>query len=210
MTLEVLTFTLGPFATNSYFVYETRTKRGFLIDAPMGIERVVFYLKEGGFTPLFLINTHCHVDHVAGNRFFKNAWNLPLAIHPDDLPVLQSAPIQGRFFGIFVEESPPPDRFLKEGDTIDLEGYSFLVLHTPGHTPGGISLYISNPGWVFVGDTLFRGSIGRTDFPGGDFSLLLASIREKLFPLPEDTIVFPGHMETTTIGWEKRYNPFFR
>ena len=155
-----------------------------------------------------IINTHGHFDHVSGNKALKKATGADLMIHPEDAPMLAQLSSGAAMWGMQSEDSPEPDKLLNDGDTVTVGSITFRVLYTPGHTPGGISLHADKS--VFVGDTLFAGSIGRTDFPGGDFNTLINSIHTKLFTLPDDVDVYTGHMEATTIGKEKRYNPFCR
>ena len=154
----------------------------------------------------YIINTHGHFDHVSANGKMKDATGADILIHPLDAPMLEKLSSNAAFFGVSVENSPPCDQTLEEGDTVSFGDITLKVIHTPGHTPGGISLYTN--GVVFVGDTLFAGSIGRTDFPGGDFNTLISSIKTKLFKMEDDIRVFSGHGPETSIGTEKRHNPF--
>ena len=154
----------------------------------------------------YIINTHGHFDHVGANRKLKDATGADLLIHSLDVPMLGHLSASASAWGLHAEDSPPPDRTVKDGDEIKIGNITLKVIHTPGHSPGGICLY--SDGCVFVGDTLFAGSIGRTDFPGGDFDTLISSIRKKLFILGDDVRVFTGHGPETTIGEEKRHNPF--
>jgi len=153
-----------------------------------------------------IVNTHCHCDHCGGNAPLLEKTGAELAIHREDLPLLRSMELQARMFGVDVEPSPDPNRFLNEGDRIEVGGASFRVVHAPGHSPGHIVLV--GDGVVFCGDVLFQGSIGRTDLPGGDYHQLLASIRDKLLVLPDETVAYTGHGPSTTIGDERRTNPF--
>ncbi|MFQ5532708.1 MAG: MBL fold metallo-hydrolase, partial [Candidatus Methylomirabilales bacterium] len=145
-------------------------------------------------------------DHVCGNAFFKAKTGAPVLIHPEDVPLMRQAAQQALAFGFQVPAPPPPDRLLNEGDEVTMGESRLRVFHTPGHTPGGICLY--GEGVVFVGDTLFSGSVGRTDMPGGSYEILLSSIRSKLLSLPDETAVYPGHGPSTTIGEERIHNPF--
>ena len=153
-----------------------------------------------------IINTHGHFDHVSANKGMHTATNAPILIHALDAPMLEKISASAANWGLSAEDSPPPDRTINDGDTITFGQITLKVIHTPGHTPGGISLFTD--GHVFVGDTLFAGSIGRTDFPGGDFATLKSSIQEKLFKLADDVRVYTGHGPETTIGHEKQHNPF--
>jgi glyoxylase-like metal-dependent hydrolase (beta-lactamase superfamily II) len=159
-----------------------------------------------GHTVRTVVNTHCHCDHCGGNAELKRRTGAELLCHRDDLVLLQHVAQQGAMFGVDFPPSPDPDRYLVEGDTVTLGGNTLRVLHTPGHSPGHIVLV--GEGFVLAGDVLFSGSIGRTDLPGGDYGTLLESIRTKLLTLPDDTIVYCGHGESTTVGEERRTNPF--
>jgi glyoxylase-like metal-dependent hydrolase (beta-lactamase superfamily II) len=181
-----------------------------IIDPGLEAEELLEFLDEQKLNPVAVVLTHGHIDHIAGVTLLRDRYpEIKVYIHNLDAEML-TEPINNlsSMTGMtFVTE--PEDVSLKEGDIIDQAGVKLLVLHTPGHTPGGISLYSKQDGVVFVGDTLFADSIGRTDFPGGSMSQLLNSVREKLFSLPEETKVYPGHGPATTIAREKKNNPFF-
>lgn len=155
-----------------------------------------------------IFNTHCHIDHSGGNKGMVEATGAPLVCHEDDLPLLRSLEQQGMMFGVSCDPSPEPDQFIQEGDTVTVGSVELKVLHTPGHAPGHVVLV--GDGFVIGGDVLFNGSIGRTDLPGGSMDQLLDSIKTKLLPLPDDTIVYCGHGPATTIGQERASNPFLR
>ena len=199
---------VGPIMANCYIVGCEETGKAVAIDPGDDSARILPRLASKKLTVLCLINTHGHFDHVGGNRRMKAATEAPLLIHEGDAPMLHRLASDASMFGLSAENSPAPDRTLADGDTIEFGAHTLTVLHTPGHSPGGIALH--GHGCVFVGDTLFSGSIGRTDLPGGDYDTLIRSVREKLFSLPDDTRVFCGHGPETTIGREKRHNPFFR
>ena len=199
---------VGPLQANCYIVGCEETHQAAVIDPGGDADRILMALAREKFTLSAIINTHGHFDHVGANKPLKNATDAPLMIHESDAAMLRHLSRSAASWGLRAEDSPQPDRLLSEGDIVDCGRIQFKVLHTPGHTPGGISLYADSA--VFVGDTLFAGSIGRTDFPGGDFDTLIASIQNKLFTLPDETHVYTGHMESTTIGREKRTNPFCR
>ncbi len=159
--------------------------------------------------PVRLINTHCHLDHVFGNAFVAGSWNLPLEIHREDLPMLQAVPQVCRMYGLpEPEPSPEPGRFMEEGEFIEFGNTRLEVIHTPGHSPGSVSLYCEADRFLISGDVLFYGSVGRSDFPGGNHQILISSIKDKLFPLGDDVRVYSGHGQATTIGFEKVHNPF--
>jgi hydroxyacylglutathione hydrolase len=197
---------VGPLGANCYIIGCEETRHAAVIDPGGDADKILLALANDQLTLKAIINTHGHFDHVSANKALKKASGADLMIHPDDVPMLTHLAQGAAQWGMRSEDSPAPDRLLNEGDTIKVGTLELKVFHTPGHTPGGISLYTEKA--VFVGDTLFAGSIGRTDFPGGDFNTLISSIHHKLFALPDDTTVYTGHMEPTTIGKEKRYNPF--
>ena len=163
-------------------------------------------LAESKLTVKYIINTHGHFDHISANKKMHAATGAPILAHSQDAPMLCQIADSAARWGITAEDSPPPDRLVDDGDTIEFGNITMKVIHTPGHSLGGISLYAD--GHVFVGDTLFAGSIGRTDFPGGSFETLKASIQNKLFNLGDDVKVYTGHGPETTIGHEKQTNPF--
>jgi glyoxylase-like metal-dependent hydrolase (beta-lactamase superfamily II) len=182
------------------------TKEAAVIDPGDEPDRILLALAESNLTVKLIINTHGHFDHVGANKKLNEVTGAPILIHPLDAPMLNQLADSAAAWGMKAENSPSPDRELQDGDQINFGNIILKVLHTPGHTPGGISLYTDHE--VFVGDTLFAGSIGRTDFPGGSFATLKASIQQKLFTLRDDLKVYPGHNQPTTIGVEKRTNPF--
>lgn len=169
------------------------------------------FVKENSLKPVRLLNTHCHIDHILGNAFVAGKWNLKPEIHELDLPILKALPNYGQMFGVGnLEESPLPEKYLNEGDTIEFGKIKLDILFVPGHAPGHLVFINHAEKYVIGGDCLFRESIGRTDLPGGDYDTLIKSIRIKLFTLPDDYTVYPGHGPTTTIGYEKRNNPFLK
>jgi glyoxylase-like metal-dependent hydrolase (beta-lactamase superfamily II) len=182
------------------------TLHAAVIDPGDEADRILTSLAESQLTLDYIINTHGHFDHVGANKRLKDASNAPILIHALDAPMLSQLAASASAWGLTIENSPPPNRTIDEGDTVSFGNITLTVIHTPGHTPGGVSL--KTQGHVFVGDTLFSGSIGRTDFPGGNFETLKASIQEKLFALDDDVEVYTGHGPQTTIGQERRYNPF--
>ena len=200
--------TVGPIQANCFIVGCEKTKEAVVIDPGDEADRILMTLAESNLSVKYIINTHGHFDHVAANKRMKEATGADLLIHALDAPLLSMLSTSASMFGLTAENSPDPDKTLEDGDIISFGEIEMKTIHTPGHSEGGISLYADNN--VFVGDTLFAGSVGRTDLPGGDFEILKASIQKKLFPLGEDVKVFPGHMGDTTIGQEMRYNPFVR
>ena len=209
--LTVKTFTFSPIQENTYVLYNE--KDACLIVDPgcyFGNERreLEEFINEQGLTPKILLNTHCHLDHVFGNKFIHERYNLDLHLHRKEEVVLRYAPEAGLRWNMPFENYQGSLHFLEAGDSIFLDEDELKVLFTPGHSPGSICFYCAKQDFVIGGDVLFRSSIGRTDLPGGDFETLIRSIREELFSLPDQTIVYPGHGEPTTVGFEKQNNTF--
>ncbi|MDZ7665826.1 MAG: MBL fold metallo-hydrolase [Desulfotignum sp.] len=199
---------VGPIMANCYILGCEQTREAVVIDPGDDPDRILMTLAKEKLTVKYLIDTHGHFDHVGANRRMKEVTGAELAIHPDDVPMLAQLSRSAASFGLSAEDSPEPDLLLNEGDTVSFGNITLKVIHTPGHSRGGICLY--TPGHLFAGDTLFAGSIGRTDLPGGDYDTLIASIKQKLLNLPDDTRVYTGHGPETTIADEKRMNPFLR
>lgn len=199
---------VGALETNCYLVYCQETLECAIIDPGAEPEKILRLIGHKGLKPTILINTHGHVDHIGANQDIKDTFDIPSCLHEADSPMLESVLQSELSFLLGAKESPPPDRFLKEGDVIKIGNVSLSVIHTPGHSPGSVSLM--GDGILFSGDTLFFGGVGRTDLPGSSWSELERSIREKIFTLPADTVVLPGHGPTTTVSQEKKFNPFIR
>jgi hydroxyacylglutathione hydrolase len=199
---------LGPLQANCFIVGCETTRQAAAIDPGGDADRILSVLGKDNLKLAVIINTHGHFDHVGANMALKQATGAQLMIHTLDAPMLAHAPQAAAAWGLRADDSPDPDRLLEDGETIDCGDLQFNVIHTPGHSPGGCCFYIKAENALFVGDTLFAGSIGRTDLPGGDYDTLIRSIQTKLFVLPDATKVYNGHMELTTIGEEKRFNPF--
>jgi len=202
---------VGPFASNCFIVGSEVTKECMIIDPGADPKTILNAVHDLGLSVTLIVATHNHIDHVGALRPVKDATNAPYAVHEEDSKEAMPA-MFGRMLGLVMGSSlkspPKPDRLLKDGDIIEVGDLKFEVLHTPGHSPGGISL--SGNGVVFSGDTLFNLGIGRTDMPGGDYGRLMESIITRLMVLPDSTIVYPGHGSETTIGAEKKWNPFLR
>jgi len=193
---------------NCFILGCEQTKEAVVIDPGDDADRILMELAKAELKVKYVINTHGHFDHVGANKRMKEVTGATLAIHPDDGPMLSELSRSAASFGLAAENSPEPDLLLNDGDKVTFGSIALTVIHTPGHSKGGICLYTQ--GHLFAGDTLFAGSIGRTDLPGGDYDTLIASIKEKLLNLPDDTIVYTGHGPETTLHNEKRMNPFLR
>lgn len=181
---------VGPIDTNCYIVEDESSKKAIIIDPGDEAEKILGFIKEQQIIPVFIVITHGHFDHIGANKKLKEALKIPILMHASDL------------FGLSMSDSPPPDRFLKEKDHFEVGGLKFEVIHSPGHTPGGISLYFEQEKTIFTGDTLFQGTWGRTDLPYSSEKDMAASLR-KLLALPPETKVYPGHGKPTTIGDEQ-------
>jgi len=210
--MVVKQYEVGNFSVFCYLIGDEETKEGLLIDPADDAEMLISEAKSHGLAKIkYIVNTHSHVDHIMGNAEMVKKTGAKIIIHEEDASFLtQTPPFLLEMFR--AKSSPPADMTVKEGDRIQVGKVGLKVIHTPGHSAGGMSLYIDE--MVFTGDSLFVGSIGRTDFPGSSWDELEASIRKKLYVLPGDTVVFPGHnygpTPTSTIQYEKRHNPFVR
>ncbi|MBP7821889.1 MAG: MBL fold metallo-hydrolase [Saprospiraceae bacterium] len=210
--IHVVSFVCNDFQENTYVVFD-ETKECIIIDpgcnAPHERNAIDEYISQRKLTPVKLINTHCHIDHVLGNGHIAQKYGIGLEIHENEIPILDALTQVGLMYNIPTNPSPAPSHFLKEGDIIRFGVSELECIFTPGHSPGSLSFYNKNQQILISGDVLFRRSIGRTDLPGGNHQALLDTIQQKLFLLPADTVVYSGHGPTTTIGEEKQYNPFF-
>ena len=211
--IQIQGFTFNPFEENTYVLFD-ETKECVIIDPGCSTkdeqEELSAFIKEEGLKPVRLLNTHCHVDHVMGNTYVAKKYDLGLEIHKNDLEVLHSLRQVSNLYGLNAENSVEPSAFLNDGDKVKFGNSILEVLHTPGHSPGGVCFFDREEKFLIAGDVLFYGSIGRTDLPGGDHAALLESIREKLFVLADDVTVFSGHGNQTSIGFEKQHNPFLQ
>lgn len=209
--LHVKVFTFSPVQENTYILYNNAGK-ALIIDPGCYFKAeqdlLKQFLTENSLTPIQLLNTHCHLDHVFGNKFIHNTFGLELYIHANEELVLQYAPISGQKWGLPFENYAGKLHFLNEGDVVKIDEDELEVLLTPGHSPGSICFYNKQQQFIIGGDVLFYESIGRTDLPGGHHNTLLNSIRQKLFVLPKETVVYNGHGQSTTIGHEILHNPF--
>jgi glyoxylase-like metal-dependent hydrolase (beta-lactamase superfamily II) len=211
---RVHTFVFNPFSENTYLVYDDSLEC-IVVDpgcyTAAERQRLKDFITQQQLRPVRLLNTHCHIDHVFGNRFIAETYGLELEIHEGELPVLEAVPTVAQMYQIpNVQQSPDPDpaRYLQEGATITFGNSELKILLTPGHSPASVSFYCASANFVLGGDVLFQGSIGRTDLPGGDYQTLMQSIEREFMSLPDDTVVYSGHGAATSIGAERRSNPF--
>lgn len=209
--IEVQTFVFNPFQENTYVVYDA-TGECAIIDpgcADASEESMLAgFIESRKLRPVMLINTHCHIDHVLGNEFVARRYQLPLHLHAGELKTYRETDRWTAIFGMPPLTPPQNLQFVEEGDELQLGQNKLSVLFTPGHSVASISLYNAASSVLFSGDVLFEEGVGRTDLPGGNFEVLAASIRNHLYPLPDPTTVYSGHGKSTTIGHEKRFNPF--
>jgi len=203
---------VGPFFKNGFVVGCEETREAVLVDPGDEVASLLAFAERNALAIRHILLTHAHVDHVTGVAAAKRVLDVPVYLHRDDLFLYERAVESGAMFGLTVEPQPPIDVFYTPSDVIAFGAYEVRPHHTPGHCPGGVCLQVGKKGRtgkeLFVGDTLFAGAIGRTDLPGGDYNTLIASIRTVLFPFGDDAIVHPGHGPATTIGQERRTNPF--
>ena len=211
--LNVKAFTFNPVQENTYILYNDE-KKCCIIDPGCYFKEENAALKNvienSGLKPVLLLNTHCHLDHIFGNKFVYDTWTLLLHIHQNEKKVLDFGPSSGLMYNLPFENYNAELKFIEPGKNILIGRDQLEVLFTPGHSPGSVSFYHKEGRFLIGGDVLFNGSIGRTDLPGGDFDTLAKSIREQVFVLPDATIVYSGHGPETTIGFEKKNNPFVR
>ncbi len=209
--LHIQRFTFNVLAENTYIVYDD-TKACAIVDPGCyeqhEQETLCSFIKENALQVTHVINTHAHIDHIVGNHYVQATYGVPLALHQQEVPVLQTAIQYSASYGFAKYKPIEAEKLLSVGDAVVLGKTQLTVLHVPGHSPGHIALYDRQAQLCLSGDVLFRGSIGKTDLPGSDFALLLQSIHQRLFPLGDEVIIYPGHGPLTTIGEEKRNNPF--
>ena len=211
--LIVKSFTFSPVQENTY-VLVNEQKQCCIIDPgcyfPAERDELKTGIEKAGLTPVLLLNTHCHLDHVFGNKFVHETWGLDLHIHEKEKPVLDFAPLSGERWQLPFDNYEGPLVYLKEGNFIKIGEDALEIRFTPGHSPGSISFYSAESGFIIGGDVLFNRSIGRTDLPGGSMETLIESIRKQFFTLPDETKVYSGHGPVTTVGYERGNNPFVR
>ncbi len=209
--LQIKCFVFSPIQENTYVLYN-EFKECVIIDPGCYFdeekEQLKTFIDNNKLKPLLLLNTHCHLDHVFGNKFVAETYNLTLHLHEKEQQVLAFAPTSGLMYNMPFDNYTGNFLLLKEGDVINVGDDKLTVIETPGHSPGSVCFYCKKQNFVIGGDVLFQGSIGRTDLPGGNHQTLLDSIRKKLFVLPDETVVYNGHGSETSIGEEKKHNPF--
>lgn len=208
---EALLF--NDFQVNTYLVWDD-TRDCLVIDPAFYSsdeqERFKSLIKKMGLKVTGQLNTHCHVDHILGMEFLSTQFDCPIRAHHEELQIIKNAPLMGEMFGWKVNAIEGIDEFIEEGQMVPVGDHFLKILHVPGHSPGSVALHSKEGGFVITGDALFRGSIGRTDLPGGDYNTLISSIGTKLLTLPPETVVYPGHGPASTIDFEKSQNPFLR
>ncbi len=211
--MQIHKFTFNYFSENTYILYDETLECAIIDPGCCNREEetnLKNFITSQNLKPVFLLNTHCHIDHILGNAFVADTYKLQLHIHNKDLPVLIAGSLIADQYGIPYHASPSPSVFLEEGQTISFGNSKLDIVFTPGHSPGSICFINHKEKIVIGGDVLFQGSIGRTDLPGGDFETLVNAIQTKLYTLPDDFTVYPGHGDKTTIGVEKISNPFVK
>ncbi|MCP4727740.1 MAG: MBL fold metallo-hydrolase [bacterium] len=200
------TLVVSPFQTNCYLAASEKTRNGVVIDPGDNVKYILNSIDKYKLNILKIINTHAHVDHVSGAAELKDKIKASFHLHKGDEQLLNALPMQAQMYGMFTKGAPVVDSYLEDGDKIEIDDIVLSVIHTPGHSPGGICLH--GDGVLFSGDTLFADSIGRTDLPGGSYPQLIDSIKSRLLPLDPETVVYSGHGPSTTIGYEKKHNMF--
>jgi hydroxyacylglutathione hydrolase len=203
------TLVVGPLQCNCAILGCEKTKEAVIIDPGDEADKIISEVKSLGLTPKYLLHTHAHFDHIGGTKGVREAFQATVCLHGGDADIYKNLPMQGQMFGMKFDPAPPLEKEIEDGEELSFGEYKLQIIHTPGHSPGGVCFRLLNSDEVlFSGDTLFRQSIGRTDLWGGDYSMLIRSIKSRLLVLEEDTRVYPGHGPHTRIGEEKRKNPF--
>lgn len=209
--IKIATFAFNPFGENTYILFDD-TRKCAIIDAGNYSEKenqtLVSFIEKNDLQPIMCLNTHGHVDHVCGVEFVQRQWGVPFALHSADSSVLEMGPLFAQNLGFNLDSVPLIDIDLAINQTIELGNNTLQIIHTPGHTPGHISIYVPDQELLLTGDLLFKESIGRTDLPGGDYPTIMNSIIERVIPLGNNTKIFPGHGPSTTISHEIMFNPF--
>ncbi len=204
-------FVFNPFGVNTYLLFN-ETKEAVIIDAANSSasenKELLDFVKRNKLSIKYLLNTHCHVDHMMGNAFCKKEFGADFLAHKEEVPLIERAVEMGAAFGMSVEKPEHPDGFIEDGQEIIFGATVLKAFHVPGHSPGSLAYYIPEENMLFAGDVIFRGSIGRTDLPGGDFDTLISSIRNKILSLDEEVVIYSGHGEKTSVSQEIKTNPF--
>lgn len=212
MKVEIIP--VNPFDMNCYIYYDEHSKEGVIIDPAAYLdsekETITNFLRDENIKIKYILNTHGHIDHIMGNHWAKETFNVPVLLHKSDLPLIEHSMEQGKMFGIQFPVPPQPDKFIDERDRVEFSGSQLKIIHTPGHSPGGVCFVDEKEKIMFVGDCLFKNSIGRTDLWEGDMDILMDSINNKILSYGDEYKIYPGHYEGTTIGEEKRNNPFLK
>jgi glyoxylase-like metal-dependent hydrolase (beta-lactamase superfamily II) len=210
--MKIKTFPVNPFEMNCYICHCEETNEGVIIDPGIYTDEeksmILKYVEDNKINIKYILDTHGHIDHIMGNKWAKDTFNVPLYIHKDDMQLIKNAPVQGQMFGINIDVQPEPDKYIDENDKIEFGNITFDIIHTPGHSPGGVCYIDKTSKTIIAGDCLFKESIGRTDLWMGDMDTLLDSIKNKILTYPDDYRVYPGHYDSTTVGEEKNTNPF--
>ena len=204
------TFPVGMIGCNCTILGDEQSREAIVVDPGDDIPNILARLARHKLTAKQILVTHAHIDHIAGAQQLKQITGAPISYNQNDLPLVAMMDIQAGWFGMETPDVQPPDQDLSDGDTLSIQGLACIIHHTPGHTQGSLCLYLPDHDLLLAGDTLFAGSVGRTDLPGGNAKQLIDSIRTHLLPLPEETIVIPGHGPATSIGAERDSNPFLR
>jgi hydroxyacylglutathione hydrolase len=212
--MKIRTFTFNFFSENTYILYD-ETGECVIVDPGCYFAeeetQLTGFISQNNLSPVKLLNTHCHIDHIFGNSFVAHKYNIPLYCHTLEVEWLEQGPHYGQaMYNVRLQPSPAPAGFLAEGDEVTFGNTTLQVLFTPGHSQGSITFYNAASKTAIVGDVIFNRSVGRTDLPGGNFATLENSIKTKIYTLPNDTVLYAGHMEPTTVGEEKMHNPFVR
>ena len=210
--MEIKKFTFNPFQENTYILYD-ESKEAIIVDPgcfnSSEEKQLSNFISENNLTPIKLVNTHAHIDHVLGNKFVADRYQVGLELYASDYPMLKMAKTSADLYGVPYNESPEPNAFLKEGELLEFGNTALEIIFIPGHAPDHLVFLHSSQKVLIAGDTLFKGSIGRTDLPGGNHEQLIDNIKEKLFTMDGEVVVYSGHGDETTIGEEKVNNPFF-
>ncbi len=204
------TLPVGQLQCNCTILGDETSREAIVVDPGADLPKILALLAKHALTVKQIVVTHAHIDHIAGAQQLKQLTGAPILYNQRDLPLVAMMDVQATWLGIPVPQVSAPDADLTDGQTVTIKGLTANVLHTPGHTQGSLCLHLPQHSLLLAGDTLFAGSVGRTDLPGGDTRMLIRSIQSQLLPLPEETLVIPGHGPTTTIGDEKKYNPFLQ